>query len=72
MNKNYTLIFKIWIHNRLKDILYGEIKLRAEPAKKKIRYECDPFMKNNETKKLEEKPGKVIIEIYSVTELNVI
>jgi hypothetical protein len=29
-------------------------------------------LKNPETKKLEEKPGKVIIEIHSVTELNII
>lgn len=69
---NIPIKIQIWIHNRLKDILYGEIKLRAEPAKKKIRYECDPFLKNPETKKLEEKPGKVIIEIHSVTELNII
>jgi hypothetical protein len=52
--------------------LYGEIKLKAEPNMKKIRYECDPFSKNVQTNKLEEKPGKVIVEIHSVRELNVI
>jgi hypothetical protein len=53
----------------LKDTLYGELVLKAEPNDKRMKLYCNIFAKNKEKNEMQKKPGKVIVEVHSMHDI---
>jgi hypothetical protein len=53
----------------LKNTLYGEAVLKAEPNDRRVKFYCNLYAKNKENKEMQKKPGKIIVEVQSMRDI---